>query len=174
MKNKNKELLLECLRAMLPYNVECVIGENALKSEEFQYFHVHKIEVLKGIKIDDDGEIVYNFGNGYIPQSSIPCPIDVYSSEVKPCLRPISTISEEEIRELNEYVGATIKFDLRDGLHIPHICENTIYNWQKVIKWLNTKHFDTFGAVEKGIAIQFIGDKDNRTYFENGKVIIFD
>lgn len=162
MKNKDKELLLECLRAMLPYNVECMIT-----------FDCHKeIRQLKGIKIDDDGEVIYNFGKVYVLHNYLP--LDVYSSEVKPCLRPISTISDEEIKELSKYVGTTIEFDLRNGLYIPHICENTIYNWQKVIKWLNTKHFDTFGASERGIAIQFIENKGNRTYFENGKVIIFD
>lgn len=173
MKNKDKELLLECLSAMLPHNVECLIGENALKNEVFQYFHVDRIEVLKGIKIDDDGEVIYNFGNEYIPQSSEPYPIDVYSSEVKPCLRPISTISDEEKKELSKYVGATIMFDLMDGLYIPCICENTIYNWQKVIKWLNSKHFDTFGAVKRGIAIGVIEKKGKKIYIENGIQVKF-
>ena len=163
MKNQDKKLLLECLKAMLPYNVECLIKSDSHK----------EIRQLKGIRIDNDGEIVYNFGKKYIFHNYLP--LDLYSSEVKVCLRPISTISEEEIMELNEYVGATIKFDLRDGLHIPHICENTIYNWQKVIKWLNIKHFDTFGAVERGIAIEFISDiiGNNRKYFENGMLIKF-
>lgn len=166
MKNKDKELLLECLRAMLPYNVECMIT-----------FDCHKeIRRLKGIKIDDDGEVIYNFGKVYVLHNYLP--LDVYSSEVKPCLRPISTISDEEIKELSKYVNTTIKVQTflgrKSELYFQYYSANTIYNWQKVIKWLNSKHFDTFGAVERGIAIQFLGDKDNRMYFENGKVMIFD
>ena len=148
---------------MLPYNVECLVTYECNK----------EIRQLKGIKIDDNGEVIYNFGKICVLHNYLP--LDLYSCEVKPCLRPISTISEVEIMELNGYVGATIKFDLRDGLHIPHICENTIYNWQKVIKWLNTKHFDTFGAVERGIACEFIENiiGNNRKYFENGMLIKF-
>lgn len=162
MKNKDKELLLECLRAMLPYNVECVIT-----------YECHKeIRQLKGIQIDDDGEVIYNFGKVCVLHNYLP--LDLYSSEVKPCLRPISTISEEEIRELSKYVNTPIIYHKSWGLYIKHFATNTMDNWQKVIKWLNTKHFDTFGAIKRGIAIQFLGDKDNRMYFENGKVMIFD
>ncbi len=161
MKNKDKELLLECLRAMLPYNVECLIT-----------YECHKeIRQLKGIQIDNDGEVIYNFGKVCVLHNYLP--LDLYSSEVKPCLRPISTISDEEIRELSKYVNTTIKYNKSSGIFF---ASNTIYDWQKAIKWLNKKHFDTFGAVERGIAIEFIEDinGNNRTYFENGKVIIFD
>ena len=163
MKNKDKELLLECLKAMLPYNVECLIKSDSHK----------EIRQLKGIKIDNDGEVIYNFGKKYIFHNYLP--LDVYSSEVKPCLRPISTISDEEIMELSKYVNTPIKYNRSNGvLYMKYFASNTLYDWQKAIKWLNKKHFDTFGAVKRGIAIQFLGNKDNRTYFENGKVIIFD
>lgn len=163
MKNKDKELLLECLRAMLPYNVECLVT-----------YECHKeIRQLKGIKIDDNGEVIYNFGKICVLHNYLP--LDLYSREVKPCLRPISTISEEEIRELSKYVDTPIIYNRDYGLYMKYYAANSIYDWQKVIKWLNTKHFDTFGAVERGIAIEFISDLkgNNRTYFENGMLIKF-
>lgn len=121
MTYEDKELLLQDLCARLPYGVLCNIG---LKYP-FQLQRIF-VDRLDGILLD-----FYEDGDDY----------QVYLSEVKPYLRPMSIPwTEEEAEEFAE-------FDVyADGDYI-------IPNYQ-AIEWLNKHHLDYRGLIEKGLALE--------------------
>ncbi len=57
--------------------------------------------------------------------------------ELKPYLRPMSSMTEEEKKE---YFGRTMTIDI-------------IQTSKEIIDWLNAHHFDYRGLIEKGLAI---------------------
>lgn len=121
MTHEDKELLLQDLCARLPYGVMCNIG---LKYPlQLQRIFVDRLD---GILLD-----FYEDGDNY----------QVYLSEVKPYLRPMSIPwTEEEAEEFAE-------FDVyADGDYI-------IPNYQ-AIEWLNKHHLDYRGLIEKGLALE--------------------
>ena len=121
MTHEDKELLLQDLCARLPYGVMCNIG---LKYPlQLQRIFVDRLD---GILLD-----FYEDGDDY----------QVYLSEVKPYLRPMSIPwTEEEAEEFAE-------FDVyADGDYI-------IPNYQ-AIEWLNKHHLDYRGLIEKGLALE--------------------
>lgn len=68
--------------------------------------------------------------------------------ELKPYLRPISNMTEEE---RNEHFGRTMTIDI-------------VKTSKEVIDWLNAHHFDYRGIIERGLAIEVT--KDNNPYKE--------
>ena len=80
----------------------------------------------------------------------------------KPYLFPLSSIKEEQWRELFETAG----YEVREedcGRHTEMYYyemvgrENTLYPNCDAIDWLNTHHFDYRGLIEKGLAIDATG-----------------
>lgn len=112
MTQEDKEFLLKDLCARLPYGVKC-------KSKYFIN------DTLSGIIIDGE-ETMFNFSvndKGFITQ--------LYSSEFKPYLFPLSSITEEQYREW---------LDTSD-----------------TVDWLNKNHFDHHNLIPKGLAIDATG-----------------
>ena len=114
MTQKEKELLLKYLCMALPYRV---------------IIHIHDINVE-----DFDNYLHEN----YLSQ------IRVHKIIAKPYLRPMSSMTEEEINEYNEYLfyGSSI------GL-----LSNTVTAYE-LINWLLENHFDFMGLIPKGLAIE--------------------
>jgi len=73
--------------------------------------------------------------------------------EWKPYLRPMSSMTEEEIRELNN-IPSTKNYEIVKG-DLPWDLVN-----YKQMDWLNAHHFDYRGLIEKGLAIE-VTDKNN-------------
>lgn len=76
-------------------------------------------------------------------------PISPYKIEdIKPYLRPMSSMTEEERKEYNKYLfhGASI------GL-----MSNTETAYE-LIDWLNSHYFDYRGLIEKGLALEAPND----------------
>lgn len=96
------------------------------------------------------------------------CRID----DVKPYLRPMSSITDEEIRELKKlcsiYIPAVppnIMFEDYGILVLTHHLTNDSYSFKlnmKSIDWLNAHYFDYRGLIEKGLAIAV--NKNNNPY----------
>ena len=112
MVQENKELLLKDLCARLPYGVKVQYNNK-----------VYGVDYVSGtyeeIRLDD--------GNNYT----------LNISKVKPYLRPMSSMTEEEKLM---YEGLMIGTD-------------SISYMLDVIDWLNAHHFDYRGLIEKGLAI---------------------
>jgi hypothetical protein len=81
------------------------------------------------------------------------------NAEVKPYLRPISSMTEEEKEEVyHDCYVVSIDFERRatDMIAVP--------NAIKVVNWLLKNHFDIYGLIEKGLAIEVT--KENNPYKE--------
>ena len=137
MTQEEKDLLLKDITARLPYGVKikrstCPIN---LSVTGILGEYVHHTPYYVG-------------GNIEIKTTKI--------DEVKPYLRPMSSMTEEELDECVEYSGIR-------GLECPKIetFEDRLL-WAikmfstdyKSIDWLNEHHFDFRGLIEKGLALE--------------------
>ena len=122
MTQEDKELLFKDLSARLPYGVICECSHS---------------KTIKATAVDTEDLSVYYFD------------CDEWESieHCKPYLRPMSSMTEEE---LNECMGLSRTID------IPHV-----RNWFKFAitnpaftDWLNAHHFDHRGLIEKGLALE--------------------
>ena len=123
MTQEEKELLFKDLSARLRFGVKICCAAN------------HKIN---GDLVGIVGENAVMFSSGRT---------DFPISVIRPYLRPMSSMTEEE---LNEGMG------LSRTIHIPHV-----RNWFKFAitnpaftDWLNAHHFDHRGLIEKGLALE--------------------
>lgn len=135
MKREDKNLLLQDLCSRLPHSVKCQIegfGEN--------FF------TLKSINIDHENGHLLTFEekiNGL--------PIEVYLSEVKPCLFPVSSVSEEQRKEMQFLM-------VQDVYGI-------LYHTIESYNYFNKNHLDTHGLILMGIAVNAtnLGIYENKT-----------
>ena len=116
MTQEHKELLLKDLCERLPYRVKISVNNN--------------IESLQGINVLDN---VVEYGS--FLSSNI--------EEVKPCLFPLSSMTEEQKQEY-QYITERWMYD-------------SSYSISDSIDWLNSHHFDYRGLIEKGLAINATG-----------------
>lgn len=140
MTQKYRELLLKDLCARLLYNPYCKVEgiEEPVK--------LIRIEVsdVDGILLDFDYEI-----NNLLLQ--------VYLSEAKPYLRPMSSMTEEEKadleayskQELDKYADNILNNSNKDTIRYSQIA--LIY---KDIDWYNKNHFDYRGLIPMGLALE--------------------
>jgi len=126
MTREDQELLLMDLSARVPYKVVAQVGEG-WKTEDR--------EVLG----------VYADGNIYVD-----C-IYVNIKNIKPYLRPMSSMTEEEKKELQEIAVALSynKDDIIVGTQI-----NSFRQLDGVLELFNSHHLDWRGLIEKGLALE--------------------
>ena len=124
MTQEEKQLLLKDLCARLPYGV--VINKKVS--------HSHQIEELNDIGYGQRSDEVYI--NGYPLKNS------------KPYLRPMSSMTEEELKEFYMVEGMDTK---------PIIWNKPQYDWHFTtngIDYLLSHHFDFRGLIPMGLAIE--------------------
>lgn len=129
-RRENKELLLKDLCARLPYGVK-VLFENK----------VFSIDYISGIyeEIKLDNSDRYTLG----------------ISEVKPYLFPLSSMTSEQLFEVQEILGKN-EIEIGDGfLHIIDSDRNTITYLEvlALLEWFYKNHFDVYGLIPMGLAI---------------------
>ena len=136
MTQEDKELLLKDLCARLDTNLVCSIYRT--DDEGVGY----RDEILHGYC---KGDIWYEF---YFRED---CSIGIDDvSKIKPYLFPLSSMSEEQCKELEEI----------DPEFYSLICENgEIYVSMDLrgYDWLNENHFDYRGLIPKGLALNATG-----------------
>ena len=121
MTQEDKQLLLKDLSARLPYRVH--LRTNSTDDMEL-------LDIIRDTDYEDQFWI-----NGYY---------DI--EDIKPYLRPISSMTEEERQELiKEFWGS-----------------HTISDSIEEVHWYLKKHFDIRGLIEKGLATEVT--KDNNPY----------
>lgn len=125
MTQEEKKLLLVDLCGRLPYGVIVDYKENEFEISHWKITTIHPDTF--------DGWIGYDKRVGAGSESgSRPFKI----GEVKPYLRPMSSMTEEEYDELCELAKSKFIGD------------------SKEIDWLNAHHFDYRGLIERGLAIE--------------------
>ena len=154
MDTKNKELLLKDLNARLPYGVKIeltwwVMGEGTYINTTLEPDHIEQL------LNDEDGD-----------------------TEIKPYLRPMSSMTEEEAKELSILCDITdvlsikitdeyIDFEVDDGfssIETKIIWFNDIISSIEIFDWLNKNHFDYRGLIPMGLAIAVT--EENNPYKE--------
>jgi hypothetical protein len=118
----NKEVLFSELCSRLPYGVKCDIGDDkpyTLNSIEVDYVGGHLVR-FKEMK------------NGLI--------MEVYLSEVKPYLFPMSSMTEEQKKEFANLLVYS------SSVEMIQITGESTYDW------LNKNMFDWRGLIPKGLA----------------------
>lgn len=129
MTQKDKNLLLLDLSARLPHGLLCSMGLDY--PLPLQRIFVNKLD---GILLD-----FYEDGKDY----------QVYLSEVKPYLRPLSSMTDKEKKEY----GKVCELDTEILAKHPMNGEPfpALYNSQD---WLNKHHFDYRGLIPMGLALE--------------------
>ena len=124
MTQKEKDLLLKDLCARLPYELKYNFGGN----DGFDY----TIDRVSLIAVDDTFPI----------------------KEVKPYLRPMSSMTEEEKDELYTAMDWYGEIDESGNVYTKgqeKVYRETFYEYTD---WLNAHHFDYRGLIEKGLALE--------------------
>ena len=140
MTQEEKSILLQDLCTRLPYNLYVRIEEfNVPKNEAITEGFIGNY--LKDNRCND-----YD-ADGILNELADDC------INVKPFLRPMSSMTEEERKEYNDIVKNTIDF-----YNCPKSEE--ICFFITPIDWLNAHHFDYRGLIPKGLAIA-VTEKNN-------------
>ena len=128
MKQEDKELLLSYLSMALPYKIKVCLYEK-------------ETCILLGI----DGYEVY-----------LDVDSDSFRMEsIKPYLRPMSSMTDEEVMEFNN-IPSTRNYQIVNG-DLPWDVAN-----YKQIQWLLKKHFDFMDLIPKGLALE--ASEENNPY----------
>lgn len=153
MNKKDKDLLLKDLSARLPYGVIIHTWYNGSIDIKCTGIDLYANTVNLDIPNDDDAK--------------------VYIDNVKPNLRPMSSMTEEEIEEYrnlsdevigsygpyhHEFIAHCVRLGIKPDN--PHECVDNFLNME-AIDWLNAHHFDyrvnpSTGKtlIESGLAIE--------------------
>ena len=122
MTKEEKELLVKDLCARLPYGVMCKIFENL--------YELVDIDIKRGL--------VYLLRDEqYVPYSIIS------GDEIKPYLRPMSSMTEDEKKELCD-----------KNILIAVSTSGTVETIINGFDWMNAHHFDYRGLIPMGLAIE--------------------
>lgn len=138
MAQKEKDLLLRDLCARLPYKVKISIPELFTNKEHVETLN----EIFKGndglFRVNDSGIII---------------------EYIKPYLFPLSSMTNEQLFEVQEILGKN-EIEIGDGfLHIIDSCRNTITYLEilAVLKWFYKNYFDVNNLIPMGLAIDATG-----------------
>ncbi len=134
MTQEYKELLLKDLCARLPYGV-------MVKDE---LGRINKLVI-------GNADLVRLYYNDF----------SIYGENALslPFLRPLSSITDEELHEVQEILGKGVEI-CNGFINIVEILQEKIFSFrelQGVFEWLLKNHFDYEGLIEKGLAIDATG-----------------
>ena len=135
MTQKDKELLLEDICSRLPYGVKCQIQE-----DEYTY-----IGTLCRIEVDNKNGHLLDFAETI---NDLDC--QVYLSEIKPYLFPLSSMTEEQKNDMFNYCYNAEQ----EASKFSNGKLKFVYDYEIVkIDWCNKNNFDYRGLIEFGLAI---------------------
>ena len=126
MTQEEKQMLLIDLCARLPYGVMV-----SVQGGEFDFYkYPYQLTAVSEFGLDSFCKVYHPI---YTPFGGVP-----NVEDVKPYLRPMSSMTEEE---KNEYFGRTMTIDI-------------VETSQQVIDWLLKHHFDFRGLIPMGLALE--------------------
>ena len=137
MTQENKELLLKDLCARLPYGVKCNVP------------YLKDIRALASIQYDAENTLFDFWDN-----NESYCRLQLFLSEFKPYLLPLSSMTEEQKREYNrwKYMIPVCRYEYGDVVE-----EIELYDSPESFEYLIQNHFDYRGLIEKGLALDATG-----------------
>ena len=147
MKQEDKELLLRYLSMALPYGVKILHnGWDFDRDCEFS-----SVETLIGI----NDRFILTLWRGEKDEHSIQEPLSIL--DYKPFLRPMSSMTEEEDKKRIQL--GIWRSSQTNGYEVTRITPDIpeCYNsqaFQNALDFLLREHFDIFGLIPKGLAIE--------------------
>lgn len=138
---EERDLLLKDLCARLPYDLQVnVEGDN----EPYVLLSVHPNKDIALIGI--------NMGGVYATSK-------VKIDTIRPYLRPMSSMTEEEKKELLQISNFDYDLDeiYDDCIHFIETSLIEIVDIANFISWLNKNHFDYLNLIEKNLALDCTG-----------------
>ena len=148
MTQEDKELFLKDLCPRLPWGVQIFVESDKYTQATLLGVDIKRFSVVFG-------------GNNWSSTSNIEGQhTEQYKQIVKPYLRPMSSMTDEEKKELEDictmYNSEPTSSYEHFGIEVFHISRygtnfETDYT---VIDWLNAHHFDYRGLIEKGLALE--------------------
>ncbi len=149
MTQEDKQLLLKDLCARLPYGVIVDYKENEFETPHWKITTIYP-ETL-------DGWIGYDKRVGAGSDSgSRPFKI----GEVKPYLRPMSSMTEEEKNEFNNLFNGSFQYFNQGVISASHLWDRNEavfvgeLDCTKLIDWFLEHHFDFRGLIPMGLALE--------------------
>ena len=136
MKQEPQELLLKDICARLPYGIKASYYGVEEECETW--------DEIEGITLDKD------FG-GYVDIGQYSLPIE----RIKPYLFPLSSMTSEQLFEVQEMLGKN-EIEIEDGfLHIVDSDRNVITYLEilALLEWFYKNHFDIYGLIPMKLAL---------------------
>lgn len=132
------DLLLKDLAARVPYGV---MVEQTL----FPPPLADKEQRLKSVQANNVVQLYwYKYINEFVP---IHC--------IKPYLRPMSSMTEDELYEVQEILGKGVEIREDFILSVDSSINSFTYlELVAVFNWFNAHHFDYMGLIKKGLALE--------------------
>ena len=141
MTQKDKKLLLKELCARLPYGVKIELTNNGYHHENIAKRGDKTIDTLKGFTgkyftIHHDNPLDWDWSNS-----------EIEVEDIKPYLFPMESMNNRQKKYLDTLMERT------DVNEMSYVLSPT----EEYFDWLNEKHFDYRGLIEKGLAIDATG-----------------
>ena len=136
-----KIILLHDLCNRLPYHVKCQINDMKDNGND-------NVWTLSRIVVD--------YINGHLLdfiETKDGLDMQVYLSEVKPYLLPLSSITQKQKNEINRLINCHITFTQYGEIVFPNYEDNNTENWQFIIQWCYKNNYDISGLIPMGLAI---------------------
>ena len=140
MRKEDKEILLKNLCGRLPYGVKC---------KDFEYnTNGNMIDTVEVLETISPLTSQYSY-------KDIDAEHDI--ERIKPYLRPMSSMTEEEKSQLSDFLCESVDSS-KIGISFPpfeHYGKLVTFDFMsKTLDWLNEHHFDYFGLIEKGLVLK--------------------
>ena len=153
MITEEKQLLLKDLSARLPYKVKISVTEPE-RTEFTNQFSYENGRTLVGV-IDaifpDEERIIVDELDKPIAQYDVRCGgFNIEEYKIKPYLRPMSSMTEEEEREVGK-LGVCYDGAFHNDIYDVGICMEEAFT---AISWLLERHFDINYLIQKGLALE--------------------
>ena len=134
MTQKDIQLLLKDLSARLTYGVICQVDDGAAGLNDGKLIEIDISKELVRFNVD-------YWWNAYI-------------YDVKPYLRPMSSMTKDEEKEYNSFIKGIEPFNSDFSAYPKEYKFVYEFDIKNYIDWLNAHHFDYRGLIEKGLAIE--------------------
>ena len=132
MTREQKDLLIKDLCGRLTHGVKCKILET------------NEVKILGAIQYDGENTL-FDF---WEDDQKIQYGYQLYLSEFKPCLLPLSSMTEEQKEELNDITDLDIDIAIS---HIKNGTPNYLTGLNR-LNWLLKNHFDIYDLIPVGLA----------------------
>ena len=149
MKQEDKDLLLKDLCARLPYGVKVLNSTYREPTIQTLFGRISEDEFnMKEIYKQVSGEDYRNVRDNVH--------FTGYIDYIKPYLRPMSSMTEEEEKEIREIHHQFYKEGsyITAGVFSADDCGCTVWEMSEILNYLNSHHFDYRGLIEEGLAIE--------------------